>query len=213
MPLTLYTYWRSTTAYRVRAALNLKGVAYEQVSVNLLEGEQRGEAYRAINPGSGVPTLVLGDGTSLTQSLAIIDYLDATYPDPPMLSGDPAHRARQLAAALVVATDIHPVNNLRVLAQLEARFGASADAKRDWMHHWMAEGFATLEAMLPDRDGFAFGDGPDLADLCIVAQCVNAHRWGVSLVPYPKVARVQAACLELPAIVAAAPENQPDATS
>lgn len=213
MALTLYTYWRSTTAYRVRAALNLKGVAYEQTTVDLLGGEQYGDAYQAINPSSGVPTLILEDGTTLTQSLAIIDYLDAIYPDPPMLSGDPADRARQLAVALVVATDIHPVNNLGVLGQLQARFGASADDKRDWMQHWMAKGFAAVEAMLPDRDGFAFGDAPDLADLCIVAQCVNAHRWGLSLAPYPKVARVEAACLAVPAIVAAAPENQPDATS
>ncbi|MEJ6387928.1 maleylacetoacetate isomerase [Gymnodinialimonas ulvae] len=213
MPLTLFSYWRSTTSYRVRAALNLKGVAYEQVSVNLLRGEQHGDTYRAVNPGYGVPTLILEDGTALTQSLAIIDFLDATYPDPPMLSGDALNRARQLSVALVVATDIHPVNNLRVLSQLEARFGACADAKRDWIQHWMAEGFATLEAMLPDRDGFAFGDTPDLADLCIVAQCVNAHRWGLSLAPYPRVADVEAACLAVPQIQAAAPENQPDANT
>jgi maleylacetoacetate isomerase/maleylpyruvate isomerase len=211
MALTLYTYWRSTTSLRVRAALNLKGVSYETAPVDLLKGEQRGAAYTAINPGYGVPALQLDDGTVLTQSLAIIDYLDAIYPDPPMLSGDPAVRARQLAAALVVATDIHPVNNLRVLGQLEARFDASPDNKCDWMQHWMREGFATLEAMLPNRDGFAFGDAPDLADLCIVSQCVNAHRWGVSLKAYPKVARVEAACLAVPEIIAAAPEHQPDA--
>jgi len=208
--LTLYTYWRSTTSYRVRAALNLKGAGYEIVPVDLEKDEQHGAAYRAINPGYGVPALKLEDGTVLTQSLAIIDFLDATYPDPPMLCGDPAARSRQLAAALVVATDIHPVNNLRVLAQLEARFGATLDAKRDWMRHWMAEGFATLEAMLPERDGFAFGDTPDLADLCIVAQCVNARRWGLPLDGYPKVARVEAACLAIPEIAAAAPENQTD---
>ncbi len=210
--MILYSYWRSTTSYRVRAALNLKGVAYEQVSVDLYNGEQHGQAYRDINPGYGVPALKLDDGTVLTQSLAIIDFLDATYPEPPMLSGNPAQRCQQLAAALVVATDIHPVNNLRVLDQLEARFGADAVAKKDWMLHWMDEGFETLEALLPDRDGFAFGETPDLADLCIVAQCVNAHRWGLSLDPFPKIARIEAACLDVPEIVAAAPENQPDAT-
>lgn len=212
MALTLYTYWRSTTSYRVRAALNLKKVAYTSVSVDLLQGQQHSDAFRLINPGSGVPALKLDDGTILTQSLAIIDFLDATYPDPPMLSDDPILRAHQQAASQVVAMEIHPVNNLRVLGQLEARYGASPEAKRDWMQHWMAEGFAILEGMLPDRDGFAFGNAPDLADLCIVAQCVNAHRWGLSLGPFPKVARVEAACLTVPEIVAASPENQPDAT-
>lgn len=210
--MILYGYWRSTTSYRARAALNLKGVQYEQISVNLYTGEQHAAAYRAINAGYGVPALKLDDGTILTQSLAIIDYLDATYPDPPMVSGDAITRSRQLAAALVVATDIHPVNNLRLLRQLEARFGADVAGKRDWMQHWMAEGFATLQAMLPEKEGFAFGDAPDLADLCIVAQCVNAHRWGLSLDPYPKIARIEQACLAVPEILAAAPENQPDAT-
>jgi maleylacetoacetate isomerase/maleylpyruvate isomerase len=210
--MILYSYWRSTTSYRVRAALNLKGVAYETRPVDLTKGDQRAPAYSAINPGHGVPALQLDDGTILTQSLAIIDFLDATYPDPPMLSGNPAQRCKQLAAALVVATDIHPVNNLRVLAQLEARFGATPEQKTDWMRHWMAEGFATLDAMLPDPAPFAFGATPDLADLCIVAQCANAHRWGLGLSPYPKIAAIEAACLAIPEIAAAAPENQPDAS-
>lgn len=210
--MILYSYWRSTTSYRVRAALNLKGVAYKTVPVNLLTGEQHLEQFRAVNPGYGVPVLELDDGNVLTQSLAIIDFLDATYPDPPMLSGDPALRSKQLAVALTVATDIHPVNNLRVLSQLEKRFGATSEAKRDWMVHWMTEGFLAVEAMLPDRDSFAFDEAPGLADLCIVAQCVNARRWGLPLDRYPKIARVESACLTVPAIVSATPERQPDAT-
>jgi maleylacetoacetate isomerase/maleylpyruvate isomerase len=209
--MKLYSYWRSTTSYRVRAALNLKGVIYDTLPVDLVAGDQRGDAYRAVNPGGGVPSLVLDDGTVVIQSLAIIDYLDAIYPDPPMLSGDPVARCQQLAAALIVGTDIHPVNNLRVVAQLKTRFGASAEDARDWMQHWMAEGFGTLEAMLPARDGFAFGAAPDLADLCITAQAYNAERWGLPLDAYPKVARITAACLNVPAIRAAHPDNQPDA--
>ncbi|MBY4891299.1 maleylacetoacetate isomerase [Rhodobacteraceae bacterium N5(2021)] len=218
--MILYSYWRSTTSYRVRAALNLKRVAYSQRTVDLVTGDQRAPDYAALNPGKGVPTLQLDDGTILTQSLAIIDFLDATYPDPPMLSGDPAARARQLAVALTVATDIHPVNNLRVVGQLKSRFNATADDAQDWMCHWMAEGFAAIEDLLPDTthepasgatQTFAFGDTPDLADLCITAQVYNAHRWGVDLTPYPKIARIEAACLAIPEIQAAAPENQPDA--
>ncbi len=209
--MILHSYWRSTTSFRVRAALNLKGVSYTSVSVDLPSGEQHGDAYRAINPGYGVPALVLDDGTVLTQSLAIIDYLDAIYPEPPMLSSDPVQRARQLAAALTIATDVHPVNNLRVLAELEGRFGASDDDKVSWMRHWMAKGFAALEALLPGGESFAFGDAPDLADLCIVAQCVNAHRFGMPLAPYPKVTRIEAACLSVPEIAAAAPDAQPEA--
>ncbi len=209
--MILYTYWRSTTSYRVRAALNLKGIAYEQRAVNLVAGDQTTPDYIALNPGAGVPALQLDDGTVLTQSLAIIDYLDATHPEPPMLSGDPAHRCRQLAVALSIATDIHPVNNLRVIGQLKSRFGASPEDAKAWMQHWMAEGFTATEAMLPEGAHFAFGDTPDLADLCIVAQLYNAHRWGVDLAPYPKLRRIEAACLAVPEIAAAAPEAQPDA--
>jgi maleylacetoacetate isomerase/maleylpyruvate isomerase len=209
--MKLYSYWRSTTSYRVRAVLNLKGVAYTQESVDLVAGAQLTADYRGLNPGTGVPTLVLDDGTVLTQSLAIIDYLDATYRQPAMLPGEAIERAPVLAAALTVATDIHPVNNLRVLAQLRTRYGAAPEQTRDWMLHWMAEGFAALEAQLPEREGFAFTDAPGLADVCITAQCYNAHRWGLDLARYPKAARIEAACLAIPAFAAAHPDRQPDA--
>jgi len=210
--MILYSYWRSTTSYRVRAALNLKGVAYDTRPVDLVAGDQTAPDYLSLNPSAGVPALQLDDGTILTQSLAIIDFLDATYDDPPMLSGDPAQRCKQLAVALSIAMDIHPVNNLRVIGQLKARFGALPEACRDWMAHWMEDGFTATEALLPDTDGFAFGDTPDLADLCITAQLYNAHRWGVDLAPFPKLLRIEAACLARPEIAAAAPEAQPDAT-
>lgn len=209
--MKLYSYWRSTTSYRVRAVLNLKGVAYTQESVDLVAGAQLTADYRGLNPGAGVPTLVLDDGTVLTQSLAIIDYLDATYRKPAMLPGEAIERAPVLAAALAVATDIHPVNNLRVLAQLRARYSAAPEQTRDWMLHWMAEGFAALEAQLPEREGFAFADAPSLADVCITAQCYNAHRWGLDLARYPKAARIESACLALPAFAGAHPDRQPDA--
>lgn len=209
--MILFSYWRSTTSYRVRAALNLKGISYETRAVDLTSGAQHAPDYRAINPGQGVPALQLDDGTILTQSLAIIDYLDATHGDPPMLSGDPAHRCKQLAVALTVATDIHPVNNLRVLAQLQSRFDAKPEDKQAWMQHWMSEGFRAVESLLPDRDTFAFGDAPDLADLCITAQVYNAHRWGLPLDAFPKIARIESACLAVPEIAAARPEAQPDA--
>lgn len=210
--MKLYSYWRSTTSYRVRAALNLKGVPYETIPVDLVAGDQRADSYTALNPGAGVPTLVLDDGTVLTQSMAILDYIDATWPAPRLIPEDPLTRARVTAAAHTVALDIHPVNNLRLIGQLKARFGATPEQAQDWMCYWMAQGFAALEQQLAADTEFAFGTAPDLADLCIVAQCYNARRWGVDLMEFPKVARVEAACLNVPAIAAAHPDQQPDAT-
>ena len=211
-PLTLYSYWRSTTSYRVRAALNLKGVAYDTVPVDLVAGDQKGEAYAEMNPGKGVPTLVLPDGTVLTQSLAILDYIDAVWPTPPLLPADPLARARVMAAAHTMALDVHPVNNLRVVTHLRDAYGADVDGAMAWMRHWMNEGFGALEALVQDDTPFAFGAAPDLADLCIVAQAYNARRWGVDLAPFTKVARIEAACLAHPAIAAAHPDQQPDAS-
>ena len=213
MTLTLYTYWRSTTAYRVRIALNLKGIGAAHVPVDLVRdgGQQHAPGYVALNPSHLVPTLVLEDGTALTQSLAIIDYLDALRPDPPLLPADPVTRARALAAAHVVAMDIHPVNNLRVVQQLGARFGADAAARADWMRHWMTRGFDALTAMLPPDTPFAFGDRPGLADICLVAQLYNAHRWGLDMAPWPRLGRIETTCAALPAFADAAPEKQPDA--
>lgn len=209
--MKLYSYWRSTTSYRVRAALNLKQVTYQTISVDLVAGAQREDAYRAMNPGAGVPTLVLDDGTVLTQSMAILDYVDAVWPEPRLIPQEPLARARVLAAAHTVALDIHPVNNLRLIGQLKARFGATPEQAADWMCHWMTEGFVALEAQLADDTAFAFGDTPDLADLCIVAQVYNARRWGLDLAPFPRVARIEAACLAVPEIAAAHPDQQADA--
>ena len=209
--MKLYSYWRSTTSYRVRAALNVKGVVYDTEAVDLVAGDQRADEYVALNPGKGVPTLVLEDGTVLTQSLAILDYLEAVYPEPALVPLCPIARAKVLAAAHTVALDIHPVNNLRVVQHLKSAHSATAQQAQDWMAHWMAEGFTALEAMLSTDTPFSFGPAPDLADLCLVAQVYNARRWGVDLAPFPKIERVETACLAVPAIAAAHPDKQPDA--
>lgn len=208
--MKLYSYWRSTTSYRIRAALNLKSVAYDTVPVDLVAGDQRAPDYVALNAGKGVPTLVLKDGTALTQSMAILEYIDATWPEPRLIPADALLRARVMAVAHTVALDIHPVNNLRLIRQLRSRFGATPDQATDWMCHWMNEGFAALEAMLPAGDSFAFGDAPNIADICITAQVYNAHRWGVDLTPFPKIARIERLCLNISAIADAHPDTQPD---
>ena len=209
--MRLYTYWRSTTSYRVRIALNLKGIAYEAVPVDLVKGQQGAADYAALNPGRGVPTLVLDDGTVLTQSMAILEWLEEAHPEPPLLPGDPLARARVRAAALAVATDIHPVNNLRVVSRLKA-MGHSQDETVAWMNDWMTRGLAAFAAMIEADTPFCFGDTPCLADLCLVPQLYNAHRWGCDLAPYPRLTEIEARCLALPAFDAARPETQPDAT-
>lgn len=212
MALTLYSYWRSTTSLRVRAALNLKGVAYEIRPVNLLDGEHRGAAYRAMNPGAGVPALGLEDGTVLSQSLAILDWIEETWPEPPLLPSDPLARAKVRAAAQVIALDIHPVNNLKILGQLKS-MGHSQDACVGWMHHWMTEGFAAYQAMLPDAGRYSFGDSLTQADLCLVGQMVNARRWSLDLSAFDRLTAIDAAARALPEIAAALPEAQPDAAA
>ncbi len=209
--MKLYSYWRSTTSYRARAALNLKGVAYEIVPVDLVAGHQREENYLEINPGAGVPALVLPDGTTLTQSMVILDYIDTTWPEPGLIPSDPIEKARVLAVAHAVALDIHPVNNTRVIAQLKQQFGASQEDCEKWMRYWMSDGFRAVEALLPDGDGFAFGNEPGIADLCITAQVYNAHRWGLDITPYASIARIEKLCLEVPQIFDAHPDNQPEA--
>ncbi len=209
--MKLYSYWRSTTSYRVRAALNLKGLTYDTLPVDLLAGDQRASNYVALNACKGVPTLVLDDGTLLTQSMAILEYIDATWPEPQLIPGDPLMRAQVMAVAHTVAMDIHPVNNLRLIGQLKSLFGATPEHAKDWMCHWMAEGFTALEAMLPDGDAFAFGDAPTIADICITAQVYNAHRWGVDLLSFPKTTRIERHCLKVQAIANAHPDKQPDA--
>ncbi len=208
--MRLFSYWRSTTSYRVRIALHLKGLAFETVPVNLVAGEQRDAAYLSTNPIGGVPALDLGDGQILTQSMAILDYLDAAYPDPALLPADPLQAARIKAAAMVVACDIHPVNNLKVVGQLKA-LGHSQEDAVAWMNDWMTRGFTAYQALLPEGTAFSFGDTPTLADLCLVPQLYNAHRWGCDLTPFSRLTDIEARCLALPAFDAARPETQPDA--
>lgn len=206
MKLVLHDYWRSSAAYRVRICLGLKGVVHERVAVNLLAGDQRGPDNLAINPQGFVPTLVV-DGRPLSQSLAIVDWLDATFPDPPMVSKDPFVRAGQLARALAVAADIHPLNNLRVLGRLEAQFGADQSAKDAWYAHWIVEGLGALERMAEGAGPFLGGNAPDIADVCLVPQLANARRFDVPLEAHPRLLAADAAMQALPAVQAAHPDR------
>lgn len=202
--IVLHDYWRSSAAYRVRIALNLKRVDYRSVPVDLRAGEQSRDEYRALNPQGLVPTLEI-DGLILTQSLAIIDYLDATWKFPRMVGSDPARRARTLAQALIVAADIHPVNNLRVVNALRSDFGADDEQVAAWTRRWIAAGFAALEQGAPDKGLFG-GDAPDLADVCLVPQMYNARRFELDLAPYPRLVRIDAAMREREPVARAAPE-------
>jgi maleylpyruvate isomerase len=211
---TLYGYFRSSAAYRVRIVLNLKGLAYDQAPVNLVKGEQRSEANLARHPQGLVPSLVTDDGLVLNQSLAICEYLDETHPEPALLPADAAGRARVRALAQLVACEVHPLNNLRVLKYLVGELGVEEDAKLAWYRHWIAEGFQALEAMLTREAGsgdFCHGDTPTLADLCLVPQVFNAERFECDLSTYPRIRRIVANCRALPAFAEAAPEAQPDA--
>ncbi len=205
MTVRLYDYWRSSAAYRVRIALNLKGVAYESVDTSLLAGEQRDPGYLARNPQGLVPMLEV-DGLRLTQSLAIIDWLDATYPEPRLIPADPTARAAELAKALVVATDIHPINNLRILKYLKNELGQSQDAIDAWARHWIAEGFAALEAMADPAQPFLSGDAPGLADVCLVPQMANARRVNTPLDAYPKLVAIDGRATALEPFARAHPD-------
>jgi maleylpyruvate isomerase len=212
--LVLHDYFRSSSSIRLRAALNLKGLSYDQIAHHLRKGEQRDAAYLAINPQGLVPALVLEDGAVLTQSLAIIEYLDEIHPSPSLLPKSALDRARVRALAHAVALDIHPVNNLRVLAYLRSAFDANDDSISTWFRHWVAETFKPLEAMLvgDSRTGrFCHGDTPGLADLCLYAQVLNNSRFGVVMSPYPIISRIFEVCAIQPAFAAAAPDKQPDA--
>ena len=219
--LQLYSYFRSSAAYRLRIALHLKGLAFDTVPVHLLKGggEQLQSAYRAINPAALVPALNIdadNDGTTLTQSLAIMEYLDETHPQPPLLPADALGRARVRALALTVACDIHPLNNLRVLTYLSGELQASGDARNAWARHWMALGFATLEQHLANDAATGLcchGDTPTLADCCVVPQVFNARRFELDLAPFPTLTRIADHCEALPAFIAAHPAQQPDAAS
>jgi maleylacetoacetate isomerase len=202
MKLILYDYYRSSASYRVRIALNLKGADHERVPVNLLDGAQKDEAYLARNPQGFVPMLD-ADGERLTQSLAIIFWLEARFPEPPLRPDDP----HVLALALTVAADIHPVNNLRVIKHL-ARLGIDQETRDDWYRHWIREGFAALEALAAPRAGrFLAGDEVSLADVCLVPQMYNARRFEVDLSPYPVLVRADAAATALAPFAAAHPDR------
>jgi maleylacetoacetate isomerase len=202
--IVLYDYWRSSASYRVRIALNLKGVAYKTVPTNLLDASHKAPDYVARNPQGFVPMLHI-DGHDLTQSLAIIDYLDAQYPEPRMCSPEPAMRAKTLAQALLIAADIHPVNNLRILKYLKDHFGADEAATANWYRHWIVEGCTALEAMAPE-DGLFGSDLPNLADVCLVPQMANARRFETPLEAFPKLVRIDEALREIEAFAKAAPE-------
>ena len=211
--IKLYSYFRSSAAYRVRIALNLKHLPYEYLPVHLVKGEQRDERYRALNPQALVPMLV-DDGEAITQSMAIIEYFDEKFPDPPLLPPTPEARARVRSIAQAIACDIHPLNNLRVLKYLTGTLGASEDAKNAWYRHWIELGLAAIEARLAadSRTGaFCHGATPTLADICLVPQLANSRRVNLDLSPYPTLLRIEAACAALPAFANAAPAKQPDA--
>jgi maleylacetoacetate isomerase len=202
--IALHDYWRSSAAYRVRIALNLKRVAYRSVTVDLAKGEQRSAEFRAKNPLGLVPLLEI-DGHCLSQSLAIIDYLDANYREPKMVSADPAQRAQTLAQALTIAAEIHPLQNLRVQNYLRDELGQGPEAITGWLHRWLGDGLAALEAQAPDSGLFG-GAEPNLADVCLVPQLYSARRFLVPLDAMPKLVRIDAALCKIPEIAAAAPE-------
>lgn len=213
--IKLYDYFRSSAAYRVRIALNLKGLAYESIPVHLVRngGEQLQPAYRAVNPAGLVPAMEDG-GAIMTQSLALMEYLEEAYPGVPLLPADPVSRARVRSLALAVACDIHPIDNLRVLKYLTGTLNLSEEVKTQWYRHWVQEGFKGIEAQLA-RDSqtgaFCHGDTPTIADCCLAPQVFNAHRFQIDMSPYPTIARIHARCEELPAFANARPERQPDA--
>ena len=213
--MKLYDYFRSSAAYRVRIGLNLKGLAYESLPVHLLRGggEQLQPAYRAVNPSALVPALQAGEAT-ITQSLAILEYLDEIHPLMPLMPRDALGRARVRSLALAIACEIHPLNNLRVLRYLVKQAGLTEEAKNAWYVHWVQEGFAALEAQLSasaDTGRFCHGDTPTIADCVLVPQVFNAVRFNLDMAAYPTIARIDAACCELPAFEAAHPSRQPDA--
>ena len=205
--ITLYDYWRSSASYRVRIALNLKGLAYDQVVVNLLAGEHRADAHRARSPIGYVPALEI-DGQMMTQSMAILEYLEARYPDPALLPADPAEAARLRAIAYAIAMDIHPICNLNVTNHHAAAFDGDDSAKDAWMVHFMTRGLAAVEVMAdhPRTGPFLHGEAPGMADCVLVPQLYNARRRNMDLADMPRLAAIEEACLAHPAFAAAVPE-------
>ncbi len=213
MSLTLYDYWRSSAAYRVRIALNLKSLKYDSVPVSLIKGEQNTATYRAQNPQGLVPMLASDKGR-FSQSLAIIEYLNEIHPTPPLLPSDPEARALARGMAHIIASDIHPINNLRVQQYLARQLGASEVQKTAWIQHWMAEGFAALETLVKQSGSgreFCLGGTPTMADICLIPQMYNARRFKLDLNPYPTLVAIDVHCSAIKAFAAAQPEKQNDA--
>lgn len=212
MALTLHSAWRAGAPYRVRIGLALKGVEYDYAAIDLIAGQQREPAYKAVNPQGLTPALDLGDGTILAQSLAILEWLEETRPQPPILPRSALDRAIVRRMAGIIACDVHPLNNTRVGRYLQVEMGHSQDDYITWMKHWMAEGFDALEPLVAAHGGrFAFGDAPTIADCCLVPQVYGAHRWGLDMAPWAAVAGAAQRADEHPAFQAAHPNNQPDA--
>lgn len=212
--MKLIGYFRSSAAFRVRIALNLKGIAVEHASRHLRKGEQSSADYVAINPQKLVPALVLDDGQVLTQSLAIMEYLEETHPEPPLLPKDPVGRARVRSLSLIVSADIHPIQNLRVMAYLRQKFEQTEESAFGWSRHWIETGFDAYESTLRQGSAtgtFSHGDQPTMADMCLVPQVFNATRFKVDMKRYPTIQRIYDACMKHPAFDAAQPSKQPDA--
>jgi maleylacetoacetate isomerase len=212
--LTLFTYWRSSAAYRVRIALNLKGVAYESRPINILPGQdqQLSAEYLLLNPQGRVPMLSTPNG-EVVQSIAILEWLEETYPEPALLPSDAWERAQVRAFAMTIACDVHPLNNTSTQRQIRAQWGDDPDGLREWGQFWVRRGCEVLEAELADRPQrrYAFGDRPTLADICLVPQLYNARRMELDLSGFPNLTRIDEAARAHPAFAAAAPERQPDA--
>lgn len=213
--MKLYSYYQSSASYRVRIALNLKGIAVEMMPINLVKAQQREAAYAALNPQRLVPSLMLDDGRVLTQSIAIMEYLEESHPTPPLLPGDPILRAQARALSQAIASDMSPIGNLKIRNYLSAGLGlAPADVKTKWLQHWNADGLAAIEALLrhsPYTGDYCVGNTPGMADCCLIPQLFTALRWETDLAPYPTIRGIAQRCEQLPAFQLAHPSRQPDA--
>ena len=212
--IVLHNYWRSSASFRVRIALEMKALAYRYVPHHLRHGEHLEAPYLSVNPQGLVPALVWSDGSLILQSLAIVEFLEESVPQPPLLPKDALGRARVRMLAQMIACEVHPVNNLRILTSLRTLFNAGDQEVANWVRHWVNETFVPLEKILaasPETGAFCHGDTPTLADICLVPQIYNNARFGVDMTPYPTIRRIHEACIALPAFQKAAPPNQPDA--